>query len=152
MCGIALFCYTDESKSKIEEWMKNCEFELRKRGQEDLFQIHSIKIFDLNLSFLGSVLAMRKTTKQPIVNENGILLFNGEIFDSPFEIKEDENDVQVLSRELQKCSDHSEIEKLLKSIKGPQSFIYFSFGLNTLFFGKSFFGQRVREKSIFSSF
>lgn len=151
MCGISLFVYSDNDANKVEEWMKKCEIELIKRGERGQFQRYTIKTMNFNFSFLGSVLSMRTFSKQPIVTENGILLFNGEIFDSPFEIKQSENDVFVLSTQLEQCKNEDEIQKVINSVKGPYSFIYLSLLFKKLYFGRSFFGHRVNNNHSFCS-
>lgn len=83
--------------------------------------------------------------KQPIIEANDFLQFNGELY----EIKNDhkfnvsnENDGLYLMQKLINCSDEFSLMNVLSSLRGEFSLIYWSSKLKTIYFGRDFFGKR----------
>lgn len=71
---------------------------------------------------MGAVLSIRDHfVKQPAVDEKGnVLLWNGEIFGG-LDVKNGENDTEVLLRNLRNSVD---ICNVISTVRGPFAFIY----------------------------
>ncbi|KAL8586125.1 hypothetical protein ACOMHN_065088 [Nucella lapillus] len=93
--------------------------------------------------FAGFVLHLRGSlTPQPLASDDGdLLLWNGEIFDG-IEVKDDENDTQVLFQRLLKCESEQDILTVVQSIQGPWSLIFWQARREKLWFGRDVFGRR----------
>lgn len=67
----------------------------------------NIKVNDkISLYMCGTVLWMQglKPTKQPVENDHGVLLFNGDIFYHKWSINQDLSDTQILLDKLSNVS------------------------------------------------
>ncbi|XP_076462692.1 asparagine synthetase domain-containing protein 1-like [Babylonia areolata] len=93
--------------------------------------------------FAGFVLHLRGSlTPQPLTNRDGdVLLWNGEIFGG-IEVKDEENDTQVLFQHLVKCEKQQDVLTVLQSIHGPWSLIFWQAKEERLWFGRDVFGRR----------
>ncbi|KGG53015.1 hypothetical protein DI09_118p100 [Mitosporidium daphniae] len=97
-------------------------------------------------------------TCQPASGKEGILLWNGEIFNGDIEIPDGKSDTEVISQFLDSLSDATDFlselhEKLFCRIEGPYSFIYYKKSAHKLYYCKDIFGRRSllrcnREDSI----
>ena len=77
---------------------------------------------------------------QPVTNSAGqTLLWNGEVF-AGLDVKESECDTNVLFEALTASRSDDEILAIIKSIKGPYSFVFIDG--DSLWFGRDYFGRR----------
>ena len=106
---------------------------MKKRGP-DSFEISTFEVPDTRyvLYFAASVLSLRgnqKIVKQPISDGEHIFLWNGEIWSSDlieFDGKS-ENDGLALFKKLQQAQTEDRVLQLFSSIKGPFSFVFYTF-------------------------
>lgn len=92
--------------------------------------------------FSGHVLHLRgPMTPQPLEDSGNVFLWNGEIF-SGISMEREENDTQVIFRQLCSCNSDSDFLTVLSSIQGPWSFIFYQASRHCLWFGRDYFGRR----------
>lgn len=92
--------------------------------------------------FTASVLWLQGNTltKQPVHNENSILIYNGDLFNGvPEEFRKEYGDTKYLFNILNESED---IHASLCKLQGPYAFIYFDKLKNKIFFGRDKFGRR----------
>lgn len=81
---------------------------------------------------------------QPIENDNSVLLYNGDIFESS-KISADEKsvcgDTSCFLRALEDMNEHDMMSRL-SAMEGPYAFVYFDKKQYKLFFGRDKFGRR----------
>ncbi|XP_068621321.1 asparagine synthetase domain-containing protein CG17486 isoform X2 [Battus philenor] len=98
---------------------------------------------ELKLFLCGSVLWMQgpNPVEQPLENDRGVLLFNGDIFDYDWE--RNINDTKLIMNKLSNEEVHSENQIIdqLKLLKGPFSLIYFDKTKNDLYFTRDRIGR-----------
>lgn len=135
MCGIFFTCsYTDCPISLDHQIL------LQNRGPEASSSL-TIKIKSLSVNCFSSVLNLRgeKFVKQPLVDSNNILLFNGEIYNR---IDEKKSDTLYLYRKLSECSGDEDILQFISDIEGPFAFVYLQISRKRLWFGRDIIGRR----------
>ncbi|CAG8454408.1 1846_t:CDS:10 [Ambispora gerdemannii] len=111
------------------------------------------------LEFYGATLHLRgqNLMKQPVRDNDRVLLWNGEIFDG-IEVSKHENDTEKLFEALKSCDqaaanvnnmrNNSERDELnpiaqtLAKIEGPFSFVYWESSRRKLWFGRDCLGRR----------
>lgn len=77
-----------------------------------------------HLEMHGFTLSLRgPKVPQPLVKRNGVLLFNGQIYDG-INVELQENDVAILSSLLSNALSHLEILEIISKIQGEFSLIY----------------------------
>ncbi|CAC5407546.1 Asparagine synthetase domain-containing protein 1 [Mytilus coruscus] len=143
MCGIC--CLLIERNEKDYNDPKHCmEYgQIRHRGP-DSSNTKEVTISDKHvLTLTGHVLHLRgQLTSQPLQHQNGdLLLWNGEIFGG-IQIREEENDTEILLQLLTKDTSPKHILKTMATVEGPWSFIYWQNATQTLYFGRDMFGRR----------
>lgn len=116
---------------------------LKNRGPDHLQRKDFISEIGHHIVFVASVLWMQgpQMTLQPLENECGILLYNGDIFDESWDSRT--SDTQIIMEKLSYDCD-SQIDKVinvLKSLKGPFSLIYYCKVTNKLYFTRDRFGR-----------
>lgn len=116
---------------------------LKNRGPDHLQRKDFISEIGQHIVFVASVLWMQgpQMTLQPLENECGILLYNGDIFDESWDSRT--SDTQIIMEKLSYDCD-SQIDKVinvLKSLKGPFSLIYYCKVTNKLYFTRDRFGR-----------
>ncbi|CAH0726032.1 unnamed protein product, partial [Brenthis ino] len=138
MCGI--FCEIRYNKHTITTDNKVLE-RLRNRGPDSTNNFEFVVNNDITLYFSAYILWMQgmKLTPQPVEDENGILLFNGDIFDDTWDKKF--SDTYVLMRKLVTCNSSEQIISQMKTLKGPFSLIYYNKLKNKLFFLRDRIGR-----------
>ncbi|XP_045511748.1 asparagine synthetase domain-containing protein CG17486 isoform X1 [Colias croceus] len=102
----------------------------------------SVKINNIVISFCGAVLWTQgqKLTPQPIENEQGVLLFNGDIYDETWITKY--SDTQIIMEKLSNCESSQErIIQVIKSLKGPFCIIYYDKLSKVLYFTRDKIGR-----------
>ncbi|CAH2104400.1 unnamed protein product [Euphydryas editha] len=135
MCGI--FCEIRNCRQTVLR-DENILQRLKNRGPDCIHSIN-IKVNDkVSLYMCGTVLWMQgfKPTNQPVENDNGILLFNGDIFYHKWPSAQDLSDTQIL---LDKLS--YEIILTVKSFKGPFSLVYYDKQTQILYFLRDKIGR-----------
>ncbi|XP_061464209.1 asparagine synthetase domain-containing protein 1 isoform X2 [Rhineura floridana] len=145
MCGIC--CVVSLSVNPPEGcFMKEgilCN--LRRRGPNSSQQlVKTVLHFPYQCLFSGHVLHLRgQLTPQPVEDpaSGNVFLWNGEIF-SGIPVENEENDTQVVFRQLCSCSSESDVLSVLSTIQGPWSFIFYQASRHYLWFGRDFFGRR----------
>ncbi|XP_050402264.1 asparagine synthetase domain-containing protein 1 [Patella vulgata] len=144
MCGICCILYSgkNENNPKCLEGSSGLCF-LGARGP-DLQTNRTIELNnDFHLQLAGYVLHLRgQPTPQPLTNKDGdSLLWNGEIFGG-IEVKEEENDTQVLFSRLTESVTNTQLLHVVEQIEGPWAFIYWQSKKKKLWFGRDRFGRR----------
>ncbi|CAH2067270.1 unnamed protein product, partial [Iphiclides podalirius] len=115
---------------------------IKNRGPDCM---HTVQINDDNveLSFCGAVLWMQgpKPVVQPIENDHGVLLYNGDIFDDKWD--RNCNDAEVIMEKISNQGEYSEnqIINILKLLKGPFSLIYYDKKSGNLYFTRDRMGR-----------
>ena len=97
----------------------------------------------VSFEFIGSVLALRgkDITEQPVENQAGdVLLWNGEVFGGSVKAPSDRSDTQAMMAALSDAK--GDIHRVLASVDGPFSAIYWHSASQTLWFGKDRMGRR----------
>ncbi|GFS25505.1 asparagine synthetase domain-containing protein 1 [Elysia marginata] len=159
MCGICFVCSLisensphadDEPKSlnHSDHLRQPAEFSLctsllHHRGPDASLSSEVLLPENFAALMQGCVLHLRgDLTPQPITNSKGnALLWNGEIFGG-IEVKEQENDTQVLFDMLDSCTGVVSILEVFQKLNGPWAVIYWQADANTLWFGRDMFGRR----------
>jgi len=119
---------------------------IAKRGQDSLKEFHFTYNNTHHITGISSVLHLRgaTTTVQPLVSDEHVLQWNGEIFafDSPEEIVDHHllslNDTQFLFNLLPK----RRLADILVRIDGPWAVALFDRREGTIYFGRDCFGRR----------
>ncbi|CAF1364732.1 unnamed protein product [Adineta steineri] len=145
MCGICFSLHTQSTSVPIDYTPLNA------RGPDFQNQYGPISLTsDLYVTFAVSVLALRGyKQEQPFIDEDGnILLYNGEIYEGPLQIKPDDNDGILLSNHLKNCSNEIDICNLISKLEGCFAFIYFQKKTNSLYYGRDRLGRRSLMYSI----
>uniref|UniRef100_A0A2D4GKS4 Asparagine synthetase domain-containing protein 1 n=2 Tax=Micrurus corallinus TaxID=54390 RepID=A0A2D4GKS4_MICCO len=138
-CVISLSAHASGSNILKEDILNN----LKRRGPDRSQQLEKT-VFHLPCwcLFSGHVLHLRgPMTPQPLEDSGNVFLWNGEIF-SGFSMEREENDTQVIFRQLCSCSSDSDFLTVLSSIQGPWSFIFYQASRHCLWFGRDYFGRR----------
>ncbi|ESP05301.1 hypothetical protein LOTGIDRAFT_181114 [Lottia gigantea] len=139
MCGICcILGYSKQSDVKTYN-----EKYIYARGP-DAKKSRFIQVNDsAHLQLSGYVLHLRgRFTPQPLLDENGnCLLWNGEVFDG-LQVKEDENDTEIISDKLYHCKTQQDILDVFDTIQGPWAFIYWQECYKKLWFGRDKLGRR----------
>ncbi|XP_047544798.1 asparagine synthetase domain-containing protein CG17486 [Vanessa atalanta] len=139
MCGI--FCeIRQHSQSHKDEYIL---YRLRNRGPDCAHSIDVVVNNDISIYFCGTVLWMQgsEPTKQPIENDFGILLFNGDIFYNSWSNDPSLSDTQILLDKLSNCSSSEDVILTVKSFKGPFSLIYYNKCTQILYFSRDRIGR-----------
>lgn len=145
MCGIccvvSLSAYLPEECLLKEDVLCN----IRRRGPNSSQQlVKAVLKTPYQCLFSGHVLHLRgPLTPQPVEDPTtgNVFLWNGEVFGG-IPIEAEENDTQVIFRQLCSCSSESAILSVLSSIHGPWSFIFYQASKHHLWFGRDYFGRR----------
>ncbi|XP_034838465.1 asparagine synthetase domain-containing protein CG17486 [Maniola hyperantus] len=138
MCGI--LCEIRHSSHTI------CEDEhvmqrIKNRGP-DCFGSTQLVLNNLtSIYFCGSVLWMQglNPTQQPVQNEQGILLYNGDIFEQTWATKM--SDTEFIMEKLSKSHSAEQIILEIRMFKGPFSLIYYDKNSHQLFFSRDRIGR-----------
>lgn len=139
MCGIICeICYSRSSNSKDPQVLQL----IHRRGP-DCTKTVVVNLTELEITFCGSVLWMQGSNPvpQPVVNNQGVLLFNGDIFDWEWdcEISDTEQIMEKFS-----CASSVSSAKIvteIKKLKGPFSFIYLNKTTNEIVFCRDRIGR-----------
>ncbi|XP_038210991.1 asparagine synthetase domain-containing protein CG17486 [Zerene cesonia] len=94
------------------------------------------------ISFCGAVLWTQgpTITPQPVENEKGVLLFNGDIYDETWDTKY--SDTQIIMEKFSDCdSSQEKIIQVIKSLKGPFCIIYYDKFSKVLYFTRDRIGR-----------
>jgi asparagine synthetase B (glutamine-hydrolysing) len=142
MCGIlALLLKNNEDKSFIDFVLSELSDVINSRGPDATYERRQ-KIDYNDIIFRGYTLGFRgPLTSQPLVNENDLLIWNGEIFGG-VEISTADNDGRILMRLLSSLSTDQEIASLLASIQGPWALVFWNNKQKKLWFARDMFGRR----------
>jgi asparagine synthetase B (glutamine-hydrolysing) len=104
----------------------------------------------VHMEFFGAVLHLRGThvVQQPLVDKRqDVLCWNGEIFGG-IDVAADENDTQMLMRELEQINEieddwsDSQVLDVLQRIEGPYSIVYWQASTSRLWFARDCLGRR----------
>nr|XP_028606185.1 asparagine synthetase domain-containing protein 1-like isoform X2 [Podarcis muralis] len=118
---------------------------LRRRGPNSSQQlIKTVPQLPYHCLFSGHVLHLRgQLTPQPVEDPTtgNVFLWNGEIF-SGVPVTAEENDTQIIFRQLCTCRCELDVLSVLSSIQGPWSFVFYQASEHCLWFGRDFFGRR----------
>ncbi|XP_022128600.2 asparagine synthetase domain-containing protein CG17486 isoform X1 [Pieris rapae] len=139
MCGILceILFHPSSSITKDEEIIRR----LKNRGP-NCFQLWSLQVSeDITLFFCGAVLWTQgpNLTKQPLQDDKGVLLFNGDIFD----LKWDKNysDTEIIIQKFKECLSDNDIINVIKSLKGPFCIVYYDKLLKNIYFSRDRIGR-----------
>ncbi|XP_039765135.1 asparagine synthetase domain-containing protein CG17486 isoform X2 [Pararge aegeria] len=138
MCGI-LFEIRNSGRTIMED--EQILQRIKNRGP-DCINSTELVINDVtSLYFCGSVLWMQglNPTEQPVIKEQGILLFNGDIFDRTWDTKI--SDTEFIMEKLSKSQTAEQIISEIKMFKGPFSLIYYDKVSHHLFFSRDRIGR-----------
>uniref|UniRef100_A0A2A4JAE2 Glutamine amidotransferase type-2 domain-containing protein n=1 Tax=Heliothis virescens TaxID=7102 RepID=A0A2A4JAE2_HELVI len=124
MCGIFCeLCFCENPILKDAEVMQR----IKNRGPDCVRSIEICLGDGLTAFFCGAVLWMQgpQLTPQPVENDQGVLLYNGDIFDESWSC--DVSDTTVIMEMLTKAKKPTEefIIQQLKQLKGPFAIIYY---------------------------
>ncbi|KAI8579058.1 hypothetical protein K450DRAFT_243652 [Umbelopsis ramanniana AG] len=154
MCGIAFVLGSNGPSERSNIWSELCELNT-KRGP-DAQNSHSVPIGqdstgnEVQMVFFGAVLHLRgkENVPQPLVDERkDVLCWNGEIFGG-IEVKPEENDTQMLMRELEQINEieddwsDSQVLDVLQRIEGPYSIVFWQASTARLWFARDCLGRR----------
>ncbi|XP_022916475.2 asparagine synthetase domain-containing protein CG17486 [Onthophagus taurus] len=147
MCGIFCALGLKQSEELLNNLQKSCEFFINRRGPDHQNTHKFSKLSknakqEVNFIFTASVLWLQgeNLTKQPIITEKSVFLFNGDVFDGISELDRKRfGDTQLLFDRLEQ---NTEISLELSKISGPYAFIYFDKINSRLYFGCDVFGRR----------
>ncbi|XP_062972339.1 asparagine synthetase domain-containing protein 1 [Elgaria multicarinata webbii] len=145
MCGICCVVSLSVHPPKHCLLKEDIPCNLRRRGPNSSQQLLKTVLHpSYQCLFSGHVLHLRGVlTPQPMEDpiSGNVLLWNGEIF-SGIPVEAEQNDTQVIFRQLCSCSCESDVLSLLSSIQGPWSFIFYQASRHLLWFGRDYFGRR----------
>ncbi|KAL0849495.1 hypothetical protein ABMA28_013772 [Loxostege sticticalis] len=141
MCGILCnICYSKCNKRKLPD--QSIIQKIKNRGPDSMQEIR-IEINGVSIEFYGAVLWMQgpQPTIQPVENDRGILLYNGDIFDEQWDSNRSDTD-QIMEK-LYKASGNSVVEviKEIQCLKGPFSLVYYNKQSNDLIFTRDRIGR-----------
>ncbi|XP_059049849.1 asparagine synthetase domain-containing protein CG17486 isoform X2 [Achroia grisella] len=139
MCGIICeICYSNSSVLKDNQLLER----IKNRGPNCVSVNEIILDNGIKVIFCAAVLWMQgsELTSQPIENEYGFFLYNGDIFDESWDASI--NDTQVIVKKLSRAkNDPEDIVKELKTLKGPFSIIYYDKVNHNLYFTRDRIGR-----------
>ncbi|XP_041980286.1 asparagine synthetase domain-containing protein CG17486 [Aricia agestis] len=142
MCGI--LCEIIKFQNAPSKTSEDTEVQSRiqRRGPDHMSSVQYLPNDNLTLWFCGSVLWMqgKQLTPQPIENEYGILLFNGDIFDETWNTAI-ASDTHLLMNQLTKESTCQHIISVIKGLKGPFSLVYYCKVSQLLYFTRDRIGR-----------
>ncbi|XP_063700187.1 asparagine synthetase domain-containing protein CG17486 [Culicoides brevitarsis] len=155
MCGI--FCeFSNKNDSNSEcsdcQILEKLKINLNRRGPN---KIHEENIDDIK--FYGTVLHHQglEPTIQPVVTENFVLLFNGDLF---MDLQLDgQSDTDYLKSLLEEVKDENSLKKIFESLRGPYSLILYHKKWKKLYFARDPMGRnsliigKINDKVIISS-
>ncbi|XP_028155900.1 asparagine synthetase domain-containing protein CG17486 isoform X1 [Ostrinia furnacalis] len=139
MCGILCkICYSMDSNSKDKKVLER----IKNRGPDSI-QECEIETNGVKVEFCGTVLWMQgpQPTIQPIKNDRGILLYNGDIFDEKWDPRR--SDTDQICEKFYQVSENSvdHIVEEIQRLKGPFSIVYFNNLTNDLIFTRDRIGR-----------
>lgn len=144
MCGI-LAILGDQNILNPETLEKLTQL-IDQRGPDYNSPIHDTDTkCGIHLRLKASVLHLRgeALTKQPLIADGNILLFNGQIYKySDYQQASLDSDTSFLFSKLNGLKTKEEICSQFCEIDGPYAFVYWCENLNTLFYGRDIFGRR----------
>ncbi|KAM6466959.1 asparagine synthetase domain-containing protein 1 [Liasis olivaceus] len=143
MCGICCMVSLSAPAPQNSIFEKGILNNLKRRGPDRSQQLEKIVCHPPYWClFSGHVLHLRgPMTPQPVEDSGNVFLWNGEIF-SGISVENEENDTQVIFRQLCSCNSDSDFLTVLSSIQGPWSFIFYQASRHCLWFGRDYFGRR----------
>ncbi|XP_003746166.3 asparagine synthetase domain-containing protein 1 [Galendromus occidentalis] len=97
-----------------------------------------------SLTFHAAVLSLRGdgSDSQPHQSEEGLLCFNGEIYEGLESTSPEQSDSRALFRALQETHSLEGIVQIIGSLRGPWALSYFCSRTGKLLFGRDVFGRR----------
>jgi len=147
MCGIAGYVGFSK-KSPLENNIKKCLSSLKRRGP-DSNGVFSKRIKNKKILFIHSrlsIIDLNKNSNQPMLDENGVLIFNGMIYNY-LELRKfleskgvkfrTNSDSEVLLKMLNKFGG-----KALKMIDGMWSFAHYNFKKSQIIISRDRFGEK----------
>ncbi|XP_049868913.1 asparagine synthetase domain-containing protein CG17486 [Pectinophora gossypiella] len=140
MCGILFeLLYNGRSILHDEKVLQR----IKNRGPDCSHVVELDIGSSVKATFCGAVLWMQgpHVTPQPVQNDRGILLYNGDIFDETWD--RSVSDTQEIMLRLSTRKDDLQIVKELKTFKGPFSIIYYNKVDNNLFFTRDRIGRNT---------
>jgi asparagine synthase (glutamine-hydrolysing) len=146
MCGIAGFI-GQQNKFPRKSIIQNCLKLMKKRGPDDQSSLEFKKKFKyLFCASRLSIIDLNKRSNQPFEDENGVLIFNGEIYNY-IEVKKKlkkknikfstDSDTEVLLKFL-----HHEGEDKIEELDGMWSFAYYSKKRKITVLSRDKFGEK----------
>ncbi|XP_021185992.3 asparagine synthetase domain-containing protein CG17486 isoform X2 [Helicoverpa armigera] len=140
MCGIFCeICFCENQQIKDAQVMQR----IKNRGPDCVRSVEMSLGDGLTAFFCGAVLWMqgRELTPQPVENDQGVLLYNGDIFDDSWPC--DVSDTTVIMEMLTKAEKPTDefIVQQLKLLKGPFAIIYYEKRNNKLYFLRDRIGR-----------
>ncbi|CAH0405005.1 unnamed protein product [Chilo suppressalis] len=137
MCGILCEISRLESGILKDSQTLHC---IHRRGP-DGFKTVEVNLKAINLYFCGAVLWMQGShpVLQPLENDKGILLYNGDIFDWNWD--QEKNDTEIILGRFKTAVSIEEIVNEIKKLKGPFSLIYFNKSTNEIIFCRDIIGR-----------
>ncbi|KAJ0182051.1 hypothetical protein K1T71_002773 [Dendrolimus kikuchii] len=139
MCGIICEISSSDSCVLQDANLLQC---IKNRGPDYFNRIDVSTGFGMTVSFFGAVLWMQGTeiTKQPVNNDHGVLLYNGDIFEKSWNSSvSDTLIVMKMFSENNKCAE--DIVKILNTLKGPFSLVYYNKSTHDLYFARDKIGR-----------
>lgn len=141
MCGIFATLKISACNCNLGQTRENLLEFLKRRGPDQLGE-HIEEIGnDAEVTFMGTLLWLRglKPQVQPYVSDQGILLWNGDLFNH--KIPHGMSDTELIASKLSKAASVSDILRTLSDLEGPGAYVYYSRKFNTLWFGRDVLGR-----------
>ncbi|ORX98925.1 hypothetical protein K493DRAFT_329250 [Basidiobolus meristosporus CBS 931.73] len=141
MCGI-LFGLTSDPAVLPDHW-DSLSLANQKRGPDSQALVSETH-HKAGLHWYGAVLHLRGeyNVPQPRVETEGVLCWNGEIFDG-IEVPVDTNDTELLSKMLNEAELTDErVLQVFSQVRGPYGFFFFERSTERLWFGRDCLGRR----------
>ncbi|KAJ2960335.1 hypothetical protein NQZ79_g4310 [Umbelopsis isabellina] len=168
MCGIAFVLGNKRDTDHTQIWSELCALNTKRgenanRNRPDATNSHVLSFSNptghneesaventVRMEFFGAVLHLRgvHVVQQPLVDKRqDVLCWNGEIFGG-IDVAADENDTQMLMRELEQINEieddwsDSQVLDVLQRIEGPYSIVYWQASTSRLWFARDCLGRR----------
>nr|XP_032510579.1 asparagine synthetase domain-containing protein CG17486 isoform X3 [Danaus plexippus plexippus] len=137
MCGIFCEIYFSKRNISKDEKLLNC---IKRRGPDCMNELDIEINKNFRLFMCGCVLWMqgKKPIKQPLESDTGILLFNGDIFNSTWG---EDSDTEALLNIFDNAMSTDHLRAQLKALKGPFSLIYYNKHTKIMYFVRDRIGR-----------
>ena len=148
MCGILLILQCKDCTCELGNLKEKLVGLLKNRGPDNQNSVQFTSENGMKFYMHASLLWLRGSEPkiQPIVKDENFLLWNGDLFN--IDLHEGLSDTEYISNKLSNACDKKSIRQTFAELNGPGAYVYYNQNLETIWFGRDFFGRHSLLTSI----